>query len=232
MCTGFPLFEKTKQNKALHSNSKSLTISQVSSHLVKSVTRKVRLCLGGSLVLTDGALVRPRVVNFVVPNSLGAIHCFIKHHKLHVLLIGKFLLVGRVLSVLILRLGVFKVARHSERGVLVLDHTGTSLVLGVTLLLVSLDSDVSIDAIEVLFLFGKHFIGWLGSKAKCLNYLLLLDDLIIVIKSREESNQFKKQFALVKGSLRTVRNSQVARPRTLHDSVYINTFIFRLSIIG
>ena len=127
------------------------------------------------MVLTDGSLVCPGVVDFVVPDSLGAIHCLIEHNQLHVLLISKFLLVGRVLTILILRLGVFKVARHSEGGVLILDHTGARLVLGITLLLVSFDSDVGIDAIEVLFLFGKHFIGWLGSKAKCFYYLLLLD---------------------------------------------------------
>jgi len=175
MCTSFPLNEKAKQNKALHSNSKNLTTSSESSQLLRSNWFQIRLCLGGSLVLTDGALVCPGVVNFVVPDSLGAIHCLIEHHQLHILLISKFLLVDRVLAVLILCLGVFKVAWHSKRGVLVLDHTGARLVLGITLLLVSLDSDVGIDAIEVLFLFGKHFIGWLGSKAKCFNYLLLID---------------------------------------------------------
>lgn len=80
-----------------------------------------------------------------------------------------------VLPVLVLVLRVLEVARHAERGVLVLNHSGTRLILNIALLLVGLNSNVSIDGVEVFFLFCKHFTsGLLVLKSK-----LLLISLII-----------------------------------------------------
>ncbi len=61
-----------------------------------------------------------------------------------------------VLPVLVLVLRVLEVARHAERGVLVLDHSGARLILDIALLLVGLNSNVSIDGVKVFFLFCKH----------------------------------------------------------------------------
>ena len=123
--------------------------------------------VGGQL--TDRSLVGSWIVDFVVADSLGAIHGLVEHGELHLLLLGNFLLEDGVLAILLLLvLRVLEVARHAERGVLVLDHGGARLILAVTLLLVSLNGNVSIDRVKVFFLFCKHLRVGRFSKSKML----------------------------------------------------------------
>lgn len=109
--------------------------------------------------LTDGSFVSSWVVYFIISDSLGSIHGFIEHHKLHLLLLDHFLLHASVHILIILRLihlTVIKIVAHTHSLILLLDHSSTSIILEVTLLLVGFDSNVSIDAVEVLLLLREH----------------------------------------------------------------------------
>jgi len=55
----------------------------------------------GSRLLTDGTLVGPGVVDFIVPHSLRPIHSLVEHHELHLLLLHHFLLHGTIHTILV-----------------------------------------------------------------------------------------------------------------------------------
>ena len=84
------------------------------------------------------------------------------------MLLHELLLLHRVeasiLVLLLLRL--VHVAAHAHGLVLLLDHASALAVLEVTLLLIGLDGDVSIDAVKVFLLFRKH--GGDKLKVRCL----------------------------------------------------------------
>ena len=110
--------------------------------------------------LTDRALVGSWVIDLVIPDSLWPVHGLVEYHELHLLLLHHFLLHAVVLLFVLslVHLAVIEVvATHAHSLVLGLDHASTSVILKVTLLLIGLNRDVSINAVEVLLLFGKHF---------------------------------------------------------------------------
>lgn len=116
---------------------------------------------GGHWVLTDGSFVGPWVVDFVVADGLGPVHGLVKHHHLELLLLGELLLhrvhtVCLVEAVLGLVLGVFEVAIDTHGLILLLDEAEALVILEVALLLVGLNGDVSVDAVVVFLLLGKH----------------------------------------------------------------------------
>lgn len=115
--------------------------------------------------LTDRAFICPGVIHLVIPDSLRPVHCLVKHHELHLLLLDHLLLyhatVHAVLVILsLVHLTVIEVIlpTQSHRLILLLDHASTSIILKVTLLLVGLDGNVSIDTVEVLLLLCEHFL--------------------------------------------------------------------------
>ena len=116
---------------------------------------------GNGWKLTDGALVSPGVVDFIVPDSLRTVHSLIEHHELHLLLLHHFLLHAAIHAILVIlrlvHLAIVKVVGAETHSlVLVLDHASARVVLVVALLLVGLDGDVGVDAVEVFLLLRKH----------------------------------------------------------------------------
>lgn len=75
---------------------------------------------------------------------------------LHHLLLHAIHAVLLVKAILSLVLRILKIVAHSHGRVLLLDHTSTLAVLEVTLLLVRLNSDISVDAVEIFLLVRKH----------------------------------------------------------------------------
>jgi len=115
------------------------------------------------MLLTDRSFVSSWIIYFIVSDGLWAIHGLVKHHKLHLLLLNHFLL-HRVHAILVVEailsliLGFVHIATHSHSLlVFVLNEVSSLCIFEVTLLLIGFDSDVSIDTVEVFFLFGKHF---------------------------------------------------------------------------
>ena len=107
--------------------------------------------------LTDGALVRARIVDLVVADGLGPVHSLVEHLQLHLLLLNQLLSVACVHAIgVLLRLVIFVLALNAKLVVLGLDHGGARAILEVALLLVRLDGDVGIDAVVVFLLLGKH----------------------------------------------------------------------------
>ena len=74
------------------------------------------------------------------------------------LLLDHFLLHAAVILIVLrlIHLTVIEVVAHTHRLVLLLDHASARIILKVTLLLVRLDRNVSIDTVEVLLLLRKH----------------------------------------------------------------------------
>ena len=64
--------------------------------------------------LTDGALICPGIVDFIIANCLRTIHSLVEHVQLHVLLVHQFLLVTRINTIAVLALRVIVLARDAE----------------------------------------------------------------------------------------------------------------------
>jgi hypothetical protein len=142
------------------------------------------------LVSLDRSLVGSWIVDLVISDGLWASQLLFKHHELHVVLFDDLILKLSLLIHLIIRvhlLGVISIAssspsHHTVRHghgirVLIIEHDGSGLVLKMSLLLVGINRNVSIDTVEILLLLCKHlstlvffpFLGFTNQKQNGFN---------------------------------------------------------------